>query len=105
MDSSFRYLSFFKKSSISSLLINLFQLVLIYRTIHCIRDRGMSKKHQQVRQAIFKILIYQMWYEKYCEKLLISLGAEISKGAEGLGLHCLNGVKVNFHCPIMQRNG
>lgn len=63
----------------------------------------MNKKQQQTLQAIFKIPVQSNVVWKDCEKLLMSLGAEISEGAGSRVRFVLNGVKANFHRPHPQK--
>jgi hypothetical protein len=59
----------------------------------------MSKKHKQTLEAIFKTPTQSNVVWKDCEKLLISLGAEMTEGAGSRVRFVLNGVKANFHRP------
>jgi hypothetical protein len=63
----------------------------------------MSKKHQQILEAIFKIPVQSSVVWKDCEKLLLSLGAEITGGSGSRVRIVLNGVKANFHRPHPQK--
>lgn len=63
----------------------------------------MSKKHQQTLESIYKIPTQSNVAWKDCEKLLISLGAEVSEGAGSRVRFVLNGVKANFHRPHPQK--
>lgn len=60
----------------------------------------MSKsKHQKTLEAIFKVPVQSNVEWKDCEKLLISLGAEISEGEGSRIRILLNEVKAVFHRP------
>jgi predicted RNA binding protein YcfA (HicA-like mRNA interferase family) len=63
----------------------------------------MNKKHQQTLEAIFKLPTQSNVVWKDCEKLLISLGAEMSEGAGSRVRFVLNDVKANFHRPHPQK--
>mgnify|MGYP000025179639 CR=1 FL=1 len=63
----------------------------------------MSKKHERVLQLIFKLPIPSNVAWKDCEKLLASLGAEITEG-EGSRIRIfLKGRKAVFHRPHPQK--
>jgi hypothetical protein len=63
----------------------------------------MNKKHERTMVAIFKIPVQSNVLWKDCEKLLESLGAEISEG-EGSRIRILiNKRKALFHRPHPQK--
>jgi len=59
----------------------------------------MSKKHERILEAIFKVPVQSNVVWKDCEKLLEHLGAEISEGAGSRIRFSLKGVKATFHRP------
>jgi hypothetical protein len=63
----------------------------------------MNKKHERTLEAIFKTPVQSNVIWKDCEKLLESLGAEISDGAGSRVRFVLKGVKANFHRPHPQK--
>jgi len=63
----------------------------------------MNKKHERTLEAIFKLPVQSNVVWKDCEKLLESLGAEVSEGAGSRVRIILNGVKANFHRPHPQK--
>ena len=63
----------------------------------------MSKKHERVLEAIFKLPVQSNVVWKDCEKLLVALGAEISEGEGSRVRVVLNEVKATFHRPHPQK--
>lgn len=63
----------------------------------------MNKKHKQTLEMIFKTPVQSNVVWKDCEKLLLTLGAEISEGSGSRIRIALNGVKANFHRPHPQK--
>ena len=63
----------------------------------------MSKKHERILEAIFKLPVQSNVLWKDCEKLLISLGAEISEGEGSRVRISLNKRKAVFHRPHPQK--
>lgn len=59
----------------------------------------MSKKHQQILKAIFKIPVPSNVKWSDIESLFYNLGAEISEGRGSRVRIVLNGVKAIFHRP------
>jgi len=59
----------------------------------------MNRKHERTLEAIFKVPVQSGVVWKDCEKLLKTLGAEISEGAGSRVRIVLNGVKATFHRP------
>jgi hypothetical protein len=59
----------------------------------------MSKKHERTLEAIFKVPVQSNVVWKDCEKLLESLGAEISEGEGSRVRLLLNKRKAVFHRP------
>ena len=64
----------------------------------------MSKaKHERTLEAIFKVPVQSNVIWKHCEKLLESLGAEITEGEGSRVRIALNGVRAVFHRPHPQK--
>ncbi len=63
----------------------------------------MNKKHDRTLEAIFKVPVPSNITWKDCEKLLNSLGAEISEGEGSRVRILLKGVKAVFHRPHPQK--
>lgn len=59
----------------------------------------MNRKHERILEAIFKVPVQSNVVWKDCEKLLESLGAEISEGEESRVRVLLNKRKAVFHRP------
>ena len=63
----------------------------------------MNKRHERTLEAIFKIPVQSNVVWKDCEKLLESLGAEISEGEGSRVRIALNKRKAVFHRPHPQK--
>jgi len=59
----------------------------------------MSQKHERTLEAIFKVPVQSNVIWKDCEKLLASLGAEMSEGEGSRIRILLNDRKAVFHRP------
>ncbi|MBI5274167.1 MAG: type II toxin-antitoxin system HicA family toxin [Chlamydiales bacterium] len=62
-----------------------------------------GRKHDRTLEAIFKNPVQAGVEWRDCEKLLLSLGAEISEGEGSRVRIVLNGVKAVFHRPHPQK--
>lgn len=63
----------------------------------------MSKKHERVLEAVFRLPVSSNVAWKDCEKLLESLGAEISEGEGSRVRVFLNKKRAVFHRPHPQK--
>lgn len=77
-------------------------MVPYYGAIH-VSDGIMNKKHERTLDSIFKHPVQSNVAWKDCEKLLVTLGAEISEGEGSRVRIILKGVKAVFHRPHPQK--
>jgi len=63
----------------------------------------MNKKHERTLEAIFKVPVQSNVAWRDCEKLLVSLGAEISEGEGSRVRIALNERRAVFHRPHPQK--